>query len=148
MAATHTPSVVFSSPTQTQIVRLRAPHGGPQAKSDPVLTPARGRGVFKANLGQTLAALVHKVICTLLATWPRGPSQPHSQDNRAGGWKGKCPHPKQHTLRTRGEFQLWCREKRISGQGRVADPRTDTEHVAPYKATQTGFKASMCHYID
>lgn len=47
----HTPILSSSAPQpQTQIVRLWAPPGGPQAKSDPVLTPGRGGGCLKHQL--------------------------------------------------------------------------------------------------
>ena len=47
----HTPILSSSAPQpQTQIVRLWAPPGGPQAKSDPLLTAAWGGGCLKHQL--------------------------------------------------------------------------------------------------
>ena len=101
----HTPLLSSSAPQPRQIVRLRVPHGGPQAKSDPLLTPAWGGGCLKHQLRRNTGCSGPQgdnACCWQPGPEDRGPSQPHPQDNRAGGWKGKCPHPKQHALRTRG----------------------------------------------
>ena len=88
--------------------------------------------------------------CTLLTTWPRGQGIKPASSQEQGWWvEGKVPPPQATRPEDeRGAPTLVQGEKDIwAGQGRAADPRTDTEHAAPRDAPQTGFKSSMCHYI-
>ena len=133
--ATHTCPAGLLLPNPTWATAL---HRGPRAESDPLLTRAQGGVAKTPTPGRNPGALVQKVTCVLLASWPEGGpitrtgGQAGLAQRTAQGWcaEGKAPSPPMCLGEPEGDSNCWCTRRERGTPGRGGGGRRPEGHAA------------------